>query len=329
MKLTIPQLKRQIQNNDISNLYLFYGEEKYLLNNYIANIKDKTVNGFLEFNYFEFTDETADYEQFASFVLSYPQMSDKKMVVLKDCGFLQNSAYKDKMLELLSDLPSHCVVAFAEQTAGKIKKELLSLIETKGVVTEFEKQTPENLRTWVNRKFALANKKMTIEDMNYLVALCSCSLDKLEVECSKLISGTEEEIISKTHIDALVTVPVEYKVFTMADSLLNKNNNEAYSLLREFKINKEQPTEILAIIYSSISEILMFKTLLGLGKNPELYLAPNRKWLGKKYRAQATKQDGKKLREIMKMCFEYDEKIKTGLIDGYTALEVVIASMLG
>ncbi len=329
MKLTIPQLKRQIQNNDISNLYLFYGEEKYLLNNYITNIKDKTVNGFLEFNYFEFTDETADYEQFTSFVLSYPQMSDKKMVVLKDCGFLQNTAYKEKMLELLSDLPSYSVVVFAEQTVGKIKKELLALIDEKGIVTEFEKQTPENLRAWVNRKFALSNKKMTIEDMNYLVSLCSCSLEKLEVECSKLIAGTEEEIISKNHIDALVTVPVEYKVFTMADCLLNKNNNEAYSLLREFKINKEQPTEILAIIYSSISEILMFKTLLGLGKNPELYLAPNRKWLGKKYRAQATKQDSKKLRQIMKMCYSYDEKIKTGMIDGYTALEVVIASMLG
>ena len=328
MKLTIPQLKRQIQNNEISNLYLFYGEEKYLLNNYIANIKDKTVNGFLEFNYFEYTDETADYEQFASFVLSYPQMSDKKMVVLKNCGFLQNSEYKDSLTKLLSDLPSYAVVVFAEDGIGKAKKELLALIEQKGVVTEFEKQSPENLRAWVNRKFALSNKKMTIEDMNYLVSLCGCSLDKLEIECSKLIAGTEEEVISKNHIDALVTVPVEYKVFAMADCLLNKNANEAYSLLREFKINKEQPTEILAIIYSSISEVLMFKTLMGQGKNHELYLAPNRKWLAKKYRVQAPKQDGKKLREVMKMCYSYDEKIKTGMIDGYTALEAVIASML-
>ncbi|MBQ3115139.1 MAG: DNA polymerase III subunit delta [Clostridia bacterium] len=328
MKLTIPELKKTIQNNDIANLYLFYGEEKYLLNNYVSNIKDKTVTDFLEFNYFEFTDETADYEQFASYVLSYPQMSDKKMIVLKNCGFLQNAVFKDLLSELLSDLPSYAVVIFVEQTAGKIKKELLSLIEDKGVVTEFEKQSPENLRAWVNRKFALENKKMTIEDMNYLISLCSCSLEKLEVECSKLIAGTEEEVISKKYIDALVTVPVEYKVFTMADYLLNKNSNEAYSLLHEFKVNKEQPTEILAIIYSSISEILMFKTLMSLGKNPELYLPQNRKWLGKKYRFQATKQDGKKLREVMKMCFDYDEKIKTGLIDGYTALEVVMASML-
>ncbi|MBO7209211.1 MAG: DNA polymerase III subunit delta [Clostridia bacterium] len=329
MKLTIPQLKRQIQNNDISNLYLFYGEEKYLLNAYISNIKDKSVIDFPEFNFFEFTDETAEYEQFSSFVLSYPQMSDKKMVVLKNCGFLQNAAYKDSMVKLLSELPSYAVVIFAEETLGKAKKELVSLIEEKGVVTEFEKQSLENLRAWVNRKFALANKKMTIDDMNYLVSLCACSLDKLEVECSKLIAGTEEEVISRSHIDSLVTVPVEYKVFTMADCLLNKNSNEAYSLLHEFKVNKEQPTEILAIIYSSISEILMFKNLIGLGKNPELYLAPNRKWLGKKYRALATKQDGKKLRDVMKMCFLYDEKIKTGMIDGFTALEVVIASMLG
>jgi len=328
LKLTIPQLKTKIKLSEFAGAFLFYGEERYILNSYTEQIKAKTITDFPEFNLLEINEENADFEQFYSFVCAYPQFSNKKLVVARNCGFLQNSTYKEKLAQLFSDIPQFCVVIFIEDSISKISKDVMSAFEKHGNITDFVKQNPADLRAWVNKTFAAAKKRMTIEDMSYLVDVCSQSLEKLDVECSKLIAATEEEVISKTMIDNLVTVPTEYKIFAMSDYLLNKKADDAYMLLKEFRINKEQPTEIIALIYAAVADIYMFKVLMSQGENPDNYLAPNRKWLSKKYRAMAPKFEFKKLRGIMKLCYKYDEKIKTGSIDAFTALELVMAKML-
>lgn len=328
MKLTIPQLKSKLNNKIISGAYLFYGEETFILNSYIDIMKATCVTDFPEFNYMEFNEENCDVESLIGFVMAYTQFSDKKLIVAKNTGILQNNSYKDKLVSLIEQIPDFTVLVFVEETTAKIHKDILSAFEKYGNMTDFIKQDPATLRTWVNKKFISAGKKMSIENMTMLVDMCGHSLEKLSVECGKLIASTEEEVISREIIDRLVTVPAEYKIFAMSDHLLNKNATEAYGLLKEFKTNKEQPTEIIALVYASVSEIYMFKSLMAEGGNPENYLAPNRKWLGKKYRMMANKHDFKKLRTIMGLCYEYDEKIKIGEIDQYTALELIMAQML-
>ncbi len=328
MKLSIPQLKTKLKTGEFSGTFLFYGEERYILNSYTEQIKAKTVTDFPEFNLLEINEENADFEQFYGFVCAYPQFSDKKLVIARNCGFLQNGTYKAKLAQLITEMPQFCVVIFIEDSITKISKDVMSAFEKSGCITDFIKQNPADLRAWVNKTFAAAKKRMTIEDMSYLVDICGLSLEKLSVECAKLIAATDEDVITKDKIDSLVTVPSEYKVFAMSDSLLNKKADEAYMLLKEFKINKEQPTEIIALIYAAVADIYMFKVLMTQGENPDYFLAPNRKWLSKKYRAMAPKFEFKKLRGIMKLCYKYDEKIKTGAIDAFTALELIMAEML-
>ena len=50
-KNLIPELKAQIKENRLRNLYVFYGEEEYLKEYYIKQIEEKVPsNGFEEFN---------------------------------------------------------------------------------------------------------------------------------------------------------------------------------------------------------------------------------------------------------------------------------------
>lgn len=328
MKLSIPQLKSKFNNKIVSGAYLFYGEEKFILNSYVDTLKKLCVTDFPEFNYMEYNDENADFDDLYAFAVSYPQFSDKKLIIAKNSGILQNTANKNAVVSFVENIPDFTVVVFVEDSVQKINKNIIAAFEKAGTVTEFIKQDASALRTWVNRKFVAAGKKMTVDNINMLVDICGHSLSNLSVECDKLIASTDGEIIDGEMISKLVNIPAEYKVFTMSDHLLNKKANDAYLLLKDFKINKEQPTEIIALIYASVSEIYMFKALLAEGKQPETYLAPNRKWLGKKYRGMAQKYDFKKLRTVMRLCYAYDEKIKTGGIEPYTALELIMAKML-
>ena len=324
MKLTIPKLKAKLKGDGLCGAYLFYGEEKFILNSYTELIKSKTAAALPEFNYMEFDEEKCDYEQFSGFVMSYPVMSETKTAVVKNSGFLRDSARAKSIAELVCSMPEYLTVIFIEDGIAKVKKDVISAFESHGAMTEFVRQKPADLQLWVAKKLASGGRKISRPDAAELIGMCGCSLEKLNVECEKLIAAAQSEIIDRNLIDRLVVVPAEYKVFEMSDNLLNKQSDKAYRLLKEFKINKEQPTEILALIYAAVSDIYMFKVLPG----AESFLAANRKWLAAKYRGLAQKSNAKDLRKIMKLCYDCDIKIKTGAVEPYTALELVMAEMV-
>lgn len=330
MPVTVTKLKQLLKQQNIPNLYLFYGEEKYLRDSYQKQLKDLVVkDDFTGFNYELFEGDTADYDVFTATLEAYPQMAEKKMVVAKNTPFLKSTEYQKGILKLLQDVPEFTVVLFIEDESAKLKKDVLRTIEDKGLAVNFEKQKPEDLRSWVNRRFADNHKKMKIVDMEYLVEICGRSLAKLDLECDKLIAYSGgESVISRSDIDRMVQVPTEYKIYTMVDKLLDKKPEEAYALLAEFKSNKEQPTVILSSIYSQLSMLFMTKKLVAERERIADYLPPNRKFLARKLELNQKNYTVQFLRDRMRECYSYDVGIKTGKIEGFTALELLMASML-
>ena len=114
----------------------------------------------------------------------------------------------------------------------------------------------------------------------------------------------------------------------MSDHLLSGNAEKAYSILNGFKISKEQPIVIFITIYKQLADLYMFRTLADEGKNGADYLAPNRKWLASKLSTESKRHSKEKIRKGMKMCAQYDLQIKSGKIDGFTALEMLMAEFL-
>lgn len=326
MALTVTQFNRQLKEG-IKRLYIFFGEEHFLHVSYIDKVKKKVLDGyFADMNYTVFDGKSAVFEEFLSALNTYPQMANHKLLILKNTDFLTQSEYQKSMVEVLSDIPDYAVVIFVEQDIKKIKKELLKLVESNGAVVDFAKQSVADLRSWVNRTFAASNKRMKVEDMEHLINICERSLDNLKTECDKLIAAAgDSEVITRTHINDMVQIPLEFKIYAMADKLLAADSAAAYTMLREFKISKEQPTVIISLIYSQISTLYMFRHIK---QRAEDFIPANRKFLAKRYASDCMRHDEKKLRTAMKQCAEFDDGIKSGKIDGWTALELIMASVL-
>jgi len=329
LNLLVSDLKRRLKEGAPDKVYLFYGEEKFLIDTYLKQIKGAVVSGpFADFNYNIFTDNNADFDEFVESVEGYPQMADKKMIVVKDCDFLKQADYQESMEKIIKNAPDYAVLVFVEEELTKVKKDLIKCIEKVGCVVDFKKQTPSDLRAWVNRTFALSGKKMRVDDMEHLVTICEHSLSKLKIECDKLIAAVgDEEVVTRGHIDQMVQVPFEYKVFQIADKILSCDAS-VYSILNELKNNKEQPTVIISLIYSQLASLLMFKNLERERVNAEDFLPPNRKFLARRLSSECRKHSPDKLRMGMKLCAQYDVDIKTGKIEGFTALEIIMAQLM-
>lgn len=327
--INVTKLKQQLKQGEIKNIYLFFGEEKYLVDTYLKKITDMALgDGMKEFNYTYYNEDNESYEAFSDDIGAYPVMAEKRVIVLKNTKFIKLKDYQKPLAELLENIPDYTVVIIVEDEASKIKKGITDIINKKGEVVEFKKQSVSDLRAWVSRQFAVKQKQMSNEDMEYLINLCERSLEKLSVECEKLISASDGAVISRKVIDELVKVPVEYKIFEMSDHLLSGRATEAYRILNGFKINKEQPIVIFITIYRQLSDLYMFRIMGEEGANAAEYLAPNRKWLAGKLSADARRYSKEKIRNGMKLCASYDLQIKSGNLDGFTALEMMMAEFL-
>ena len=330
MPITVAQLKKQLKDGKLNRVYLFYGEEQFLQETYLSQLKSVVVDKtFADFNYNLFSENTASFDDFVTAVESYPQMAEKKMIVLKNTDFLRLEDYKKAMVKIISNAPDYAVIVFIESDFKKVKNDLIKQIENIGVIVEFTKQTTSDLRAWVNKKFADSGKKMRVDDMEHLVNICERSLGKLGIECDKLIASVgDNEVIDRSDIDSMVQVPLEYKIFGMADKLLANDANGAYAMLNELKNNKEQPTVVITLIYSQLAGLLMFKQLRNERANAEDFLPYNRKFLARRFASECMRHDEQKLRKAMKLCAEFDEGIKIGKIEGWTALEIIMGNLL-
>ncbi len=327
--INVTKLKQLLKQGELKNIYFFCGEEKYLVDMYVKKITDIALgDGLREFNYSYYNEDNEDFESFVNDLESYPTMADKKVVVLKNIKFVKLKDYQKPLGEIFENIPDYAVVIIVEDEAAKLKKALVEIINKKGECVDFKRQTVADLRAWVTRQFALKGKQMNPADMEYLINLCERSLEKLSVECEKLVASTEESTITRKMIDELVKVPVEYKIFEMSDHLLCGNAESAYTILNGFKINKEQPIVIFITVYKQLADLLMFKLLGEEGKNGADYLAPNRKWLAARLNAESKRYSKEKLRMGMELCAQYDLQVKAGKIDGYTALEMMMAEFL-
>ena len=115
-------LDKQISSGKIGNLYFFYGEEQFLLENKLKAIKSKIVEkDFEEFNYEKLDGKKVSAEDIETALLSVPVMSEKKMVVVSNTNIFGNAKTKDftKVCEAVSDIPEYMTVIFTEKEFDK------------------------------------------------------------------------------------------------------------------------------------------------------------------------------------------------------------------
>ena len=172
----------------MDSLYLLYGQETYLLEDFIKKIKksfDKLVEGI---NFIKI-DET-NINQLISNIETPCFGFDKKLILVKEAGVFKKegkkkstatSAVSEKIAEYLlqniDNVKLDNVIVFIEKDVYKNK--LYKVIEESGKVVNFE---PEKLPNLIKRIKAISNAyKVEISDYDaqYLVECCGTNLQDI------------------------------------------------------------------------------------------------------------------------------------------------------
>lgn len=327
--MSIDKIKEQLKNNSFSQIYLFYGEEVLLKEHYIKKIKEKMIPPHIEgFNYYIFSKDSLDNSNIEDAIESLPVMSDYKLIYIKDSELFKNAKHSDSdfWVRIMNDLPEYIHIIFDEKDVDK-RNIIYKTVKKIGLFHEFKKDKLYDLINWTGRLAATYGRKITKENIRYLLENCDNGMINIKNEIIKLCSYChDKDEITKNDIDNVCTKSIESKVFSLMDAIAQKDFKQVYSLLKDMKTLKESVIKIIAILAKQFSQILKVKLLIKKGESN----AQIAKLVGippfavRKYAKFSNKFSYNFLNSIIIKCSKTDIDIKNGKINDWVGLEILV-----
>lgn len=336
--MTIEELNKQIKSGRVMPIYFFYGDEQYLLNRRVSDIEKKIITpGMEDFNRFVFEGDKTDIEAVIEAAEQYPQMSDKKVVIVKNSGFFNQMNLRNykRIKEFSLDLPDYTCLIFIEDNFDKKKVKNVDFLNDIGGVVAFDFLPVNRLEIWIEEKAKNAEKQLFPKDLSYFVKICGPSLGKLSIEFEKLLNYVGDKIkITREDIDAVVDKTAEYRIYDMIDNTIAGKAETARKQLKYLLECRDSiaPTVIIASMTGKLVEILTCKQLKETGmsaKDIGTYFDFNRpQFVVNRTIEESKRYSEKYLTEMIKKGLDYDFSIKTGKLDGIIAAELFMTEIL-
>lgn len=336
--MTVDNLEKELKQGKLNSIYLFYGEEKYLLENTVKKIKKLFGELVLGINYIQINETNIN--NLISDIETPAFGFDKKLIVIKNAGLLKkerkanskgNNELQKKIAEYIEKniniINSTTVLIFIEDDVSKC--ELQKIIEKNGVVCNFELLKPIDIKRKI--KSICNSYEVNIDDktLQLFIETCGTNMQVLINEIRKLIEyAGSGGTITKESIDKLSIKEFDSVIFDLTDNLGKRNIREALEILKKLIYNKEPIQKILITLYNHFKKIYLTKLAMEYRTDVlnVLKLKPNQTFLVSKYKKQAEYFKTNELRNILGELINLDKNYKSGLIDINIGLEAILCA---
>jgi len=336
------KLKEQIQRNEMSRLYLLYGDEKMLVRRDLLRLTKKLDNtDFPEFNFNAFP-HTASVDDIADAAEALPFFADHKCVTVSDLNVesLSASEYK-KLTELVENVPDTTHLIFALPTVefdankpAKKWKDFIDKINTFGCSVNYARRSDSDLSKYLCREAEKHGCALSKYLADKIIRYAGNDLNTLANEISKLCAFVGEGEITNQHVEDIVTKNMEATVYLLSNALVRGDYTKAYSLLDQLINQGEEPIAILSVLSGAYVDMYRVRAALDSGKTsmaPAEYADYKRREFKLRYAERDMRDLSLEvLRESLALFLECDLalKLSTGEAMDRIALEKLFSKLL-
>jgi len=325
-------LKDDISGGQIKNLYIFHGEEKYLLEHYLGMLKSKLVDPAMEqFNSIVLDGKGLKIDVLTDAVEGLPMFSEHKLVVVRDFDLYHaDESQREILTSLISDIPeSTCLVFVYDLIEFKAdsRQKLHKAVIKSGRIIEFPKQETGDLITWLKRRFRALNKSIESSDAEYMLFICGKLMQPLTLEVEKVAAYAKSDRISRSDIDAVCSPVLDAVMYSMTDAVVEQRYGDAIKLLRDLITMKNEPIVLLAALGKQLRNLLCTCIALESGSAESFLrqeLGINYPFIIQKTIGNARKLSFEWCSKAVQLCAECDYQMKTTGEDRGQLLEFLI-----
>lgn len=317
-------LNEDIRTGSFRSVYLLYGEEAYLKNQYKNRLKQAVLpdGDTMNFSYWE--GKGTDVRQVIDQAETMPFFADHRLIMIEDSGFFKNAT--PELAEYLPGMPPETIMVFVESEVDKRGK-LFKAVKNKGRVVELGRQDARTLTSWVLGMLRREKLNITRDAMERFLEMAGDDMENIEHELEKLISYVHgKDAIEKSDVEAICTVTTENKIFDMVRAVAERRQRQALDLYYDLLALKEPPMRILFLIARQFNQMLQLRDLRDQGFDNKTIAskAGQAPFIVTKLLGQASHYDKEKLQQAVTGCVEAEASVKTGRLGDRLAVELLI-----
>ena len=318
------QLMEDIKTGQFRQVYLLYGEESYLKNQYRDRMKAALVQEGDTMNFSAYKGKETSQGEIIDLAETMPFFAERRVILIEDSTWFRKSG--EQMAEYLkAPSPSVCIL-FVESEVDKRSK-LFKAVKDAGCVVEFSAQDETTLKRWILGRIRKENKMISQSGLEFFLQKTGSDMENISREMEKLFSYTlNRDVITEEDIETICTHQVTGQIFDMVEAIAMGRQREALRLYYDLLSLKEPPMRILFLIGRQFNLLLQVKELKAKGYDNKKIGEKTglHSFIVGKYINQSGRFKKSELRRALEECVSTDEAVKTGRISDILGVELLI-----
>lgn len=267
------KLKADISAGTPGCVYVFYGEEAYLREYYLDELRKKLIPaGFEEFNYHRLEGRELTVQALAEMAEAMPMMTERTLIQVSDFDiFKLNEDQRERLIAFLEDVPPYCCVVFSYDTLeykpNRTMKKLCKALSDRAETVEFRQADSSDLTAWIARRFRALGKEIDRQTAEYLIFLCGPLMTGLVPEIAKVGAYAKGKTVTQKDIDAVADPVLSAEVFKLSDAVLAGSYDQAARILGDLLKMQTEPILILGMLGAQLRRIYTARLALDSGKD--------------------------------------------------------------
>ena len=305
--LTYNSLKDQLKKNLLYPVYIICGDDDYLIEQSINDIKDEIEQQEKELEYSSYYSDSSNITEILDTANSIALFSSKKLIVIKQCEKLLK-VDTEHLIDYINNpnLQTYMILEFENLKKFKIKP-------GNNFITVNIPSDPKNIILKVKKEAERQGYKIKNDAIQRLTELVGESLIDLLNEIRKLAINQSGEVIEKSDVENYIKKSKFKDVFELINAICNKDKNKAYEILTELQQTGEEPIAVINRISWRIRQLWQVQQLTDEKKSREQILKTLKISSGNLYYIQKQIKNFKKdeYPRILQKIYDADLKLKS------------------
>lgn len=321
------RINEDIKTGNFKQIYLLYGEERYLRRQYRDRLKGAMCQAGDTMNVHFYEGKDVNVGEVIDLAETLPFFADRRVIFVENSGLFKSGS--EKMAEYLSGPNDTTFFIFTESEVDKRNK-LYKTVQSGGCVVEFAAQDENTLKRWIVGVLKKEGKRIAESTVNLFLQKTGTDMDNIYMELEKLICYCmERDVVEASDVETVCTNRISNHIFDMINAIADRQLQNALKLYYDLLALKEPPMRILFLIARQCNMLLQVKEMKAKGFDnkamaSKIGLPP---FVVGKYVTQAGRFRTADLREAVKKCVEAEEAVKTGRMNDVMSVEILIMSV--
>lgn len=256
------ELHNSVAAGKIPPLIYLYGDERFLLERALAEVRDRTVPKEardFNLNVFHARENTA--VEILDAARTFPVFSPRRMVLVQDAHHF-NASEQERFLDYLKDPCPETVLIFVAQGIDGRRK-FFQEFKKRGALVEFRPLYENQVPPFVREQARAAGRSFTEEGLAWFCRRVGTNLQEVHGELEKLFTYLgERTLVDVDDVRSVVSDTREESIFDLTNAVGEGKSGPALRLLSRLLDEGEPPLRILTMLVRHFRQLWKAHELL-------------------------------------------------------------------